>query len=268
MLNDSNNAPASNSESNSGVSTSVESNQTPVANGSMPEATQTGPNTVAPASSQTAPEQAQTSKRLYEREEVNRIAAHAAREAAERARADFERNKQYSTPQSFNPQYQQQGQAQSAQSLEATELQIRQIAFKERMRAEASSLTGKLEETIAKYNDFPQVTDMLDDLVTDHTAPVFNSLDNAGDVIYHLGKNPESIPAVLEELAKDPFNTNKALRARRALDKISQQLKANAAAKNQPLAKEPVQHDKPTTAAMDSGKAKVADLRKMKQYRA
>lgn len=268
MSNDSNVAPASNSESNSGVSAPVESNQTPVSSSSQPEATQTGPSTTAPAASSTANEQVQTSKRLYEREEVNRIAAHSAREAVEKVKAEYERNKQYSTPQSFNPQYQQQGQAQSAQSLEATELQIRQIAFKERMRAEASSLTGKLEETIAKYNDFPQVTDMLDDLVTDHTAPVFNALDNAGEVIYHLGKNPESIPAVLEELAKDPFNTNKALRARRALDKISQQLKANEAAKRQSLPKEPVQHDKPTTAAMDSGKVTVADLRKMKQYRA
>jgi len=272
MLNDSNIAPVSNNESNQGGSVAVESNSTSVQSSSQPVASQTETNTVVIAPSPTANEQtqAQQSKRLYEREEVNRIARHAAEEREARVRAEFERNKQYSTPQSF--QAQQQAQQNNAHnvppSLEVTRQHIQQIAIEERMTAEADSLRNKIINAESKYSDYSTVTDVLTDLVNIKTAPVFNGLDNAADVIYEFGKHPEKIPPQLFELARDPFNVNNAIRARRALDIVSSQLKANEAAKNQPLPREPVQHDKPTTAAMDSGKVTVADLRKMKQYRA
>ena len=265
MQDDSNIAPVINSESNSGVSAPVESNQAPVSSSSQPEVSQTEANaSVATNASPTANEQAQQAKRLYEREEVNRIARHAAEEREARVRAEYERNRQYSTPQSFQPQQQQANQAQVP--IEVTKQHIQQIAFEERMAMESDSLRSKIINAESKYSDYSAVTDVLTDIVNNHTAPIFNGLDNAADVIYELGKNPGKIPPQLFELARDPFNANNAIRARRALDTISNQLKANEAARKQPLPKEPLQHEKPTTAAMDSGKVTVADLRRMKKY--
>lgn len=261
-------APVSNNESNSGATAQVESNQSSVQTAGVATPV-TEVSSTTPVPNQTS-EQTQQ-KRLYEREEVNRIASHAAREAEAKAearyKAEIERSKQYSTPQSFQPQQQQQAQ-QGQPSIEVTKQHIQQIAFEERMAMESDSLRNKIMSAQEKYTDFATVTDVLDDIVTTATAPVFNGLDNAADVIYELGKHPERIPPQLFELARDPYNVNNALRARRALDAIGSQLKANEAARSQPLPKDPVQHEKPTTAAMDNGKVTVSDLRKMKQYRA
>ena len=274
MSDGANTAPVIDGGSVSNVSSSVENSSS-----SAQSSSQASPvienSSASVNASQQAGEQTQ-SKRLYEREEVNRIAAHAAAEREAKIRAEFERNKQYSTPQSLQTQQgaQSHHSNQSAEtnanvnSVGVTRQHIQQIAFEERMMMEADSLKNKLIESQSRYTDFATVTDVLDDLVTDHTAPVFNGLDNAADVIYELGKHPERIPPQLFELARDPFNVNNALRARRALDAISQQMKSNAAAKNMQIPKAPIEHEKPTIAGMDSGVVTVADLRKSPKYKA
>jgi uncharacterized protein YhaN len=218
--------------------------------------------------------EAEKPKRMYERDEVNRIAAHAAAAEREKVRAEMERAKQYSTPQNFNPQIQQQWQhgldnnePVTMQSIEATRQQLQQIAFEESLKAEADNLIQKIVAERDKYPDFNAVTDVMDEIVTSATAKVFNGYDNATDVIYHLGKNTEAIPPVLFELSKKPYDQRLIKMARVALDKIARQLKANDIAKQQPRAKDPIEHEKPSTLGMDSGKMSVSDLRRLKAFR-
>jgi hypothetical protein len=241
---------------------------TNVAHESAPTASESEPQ----AQSQQAIEPETRQARVYSRDEVNRIAAHAAESAREKARADYERSKQYGMV--GNAPQQQQGPqqgfdagAQSGPSLDALRTQLQQIAFEESLRVESEGLVQKIVTNKERYQDFEMVTDHLNNIVTSDTAGIYNSFDNAADMLYYLGKNPEAIPDLAKIAADYPFHQKIRAAARKELEIISSQLKSNELAKVQPKANKPVEHEKPSTAGMDSGKMTIDDLRKQDYLR-
>jgi hypothetical protein len=197
---------------------------------------------------------------VYDREAVNRIAAKAAREATEKTRAEYEQK--FAQQQSAAPAVDL-----SQQDIDRTRAAVQHLVAQNNVMATTNSLIGKITGAYDRYADYKDVTNNLADIVTSNTAVLFNSYENAADIIYELGKNPEKIPAALYETARDPSNRYAFAKAQQVLNRISSQIKANEAAKTQPTANPPLEHEKPSQQALDNGRSTISALRRLPQYR-
>lgn len=143
------------------------------------------------------------------------------------------------------------------------EEKLNQRQFLEQFNKDRAYILTKLADGTSKYKDFEQVTADLGDVVNIGTARLFSDIDNLEDVIYNLGKDPLKAGQV-KMLAMDRDNPN---RARLELKKYSDSIKANQAAKSQPILKEPLSQITPSITPMDNGSKSISDLRKLPQYR-
>lgn len=125
----------------------------------------------------------------------------------------------------------------------------------------AKRLYDKIDAAKAKYPDFEKVTKLLniDGMPVDY-AHVFNEFDNAGDILYELGKNPEKLASVTS-LSYDK-NLTKAV-----LGKISDSIKTNETALKEIKAKPPLSQTQASITGVDSGAITIDDFRALKSHR-
>lgn len=122
-----------------------------------------------------------------------------------------------------------------------------------------SSLQGKVEEASKKYEDFESVTKDIPYASFPDLLTAADGVDNSGDVLYHLGKNPSKF----RELASafSPENPMRSV-AIKELNQLSASLKNNEAARNKDLPRGPLSSVRPSNVGADSGKKSITDLRK------
>jgi len=135
-------------------------------------------------------------------------------------------------------------------------------------------LLTKVNTDKAKYEDFEEVTADLDfentsiwfddgkNIVPNKMLELLNSVDNPGDVLYEMGKNPEKAGSITSLL-------NTPNLAKKALIKLSESIKTNQkATSSKTKVPEPYSQVKPSSTGIDNGSKTISDLRKASYLRA
>jgi len=121
---------------------------------------------------------------------------------------------------------------------------------------------SKLDKAKAKYEDFDKVTEDLQIMsLPMNYVSLFNEMDNVGDILYDLGKNPEKLGQLV------PLFYDEKL-ARKALKKMSDAFKINEIAASQPKANTPLSKILSSPTGIDNGKMTIQDKRNNPKFRA
>ncbi len=126
----------------------------------------------------------------------------------------------------------------------------------------AQTYFQKLQNSKEKYPDFEQVVGSLK-YDSPHMAQIVHmatNLDNTGDVMYELRKNPEKLANLVVLTQIDPDV------ARQKLLDLSNSIKQNESAKNIQMPDEPLSQHKPSNVGSGNGKPSLRDLKAI--YRA
>lgn len=148
---------------------------------------------------------------------------------------------------------------------------IRQMIQQEALKMSNYALAQKIEQNYLnkidqardKYPDFDEKYEALN--IEQHPNLVLwmDGLDNVGDVVYDIASNPEKFASILM-LA----NGGSPKLAQTKLNQLSASIKANEAAKKQPIAPAPLSQIQPSSVGVDGGVNSVSDFRKQKWLRA
>lgn len=126
-----------------------------------------------------------------------------------------------------------------------------------------NQLNSKFEDAKQRLPDFDNVVKMQDFVNAPEVLHYANTVDNAGDVMYDLAKNPSKL-ANLTTLHRSGLTNY----AAQAIKEMSDSIKQNQTALQQPKTPEPLNQIKPSNIGLDNGSAKsVADLRMNPKYR-
>jgi len=220
------------------------------------------------------PNQSQDS-RLYTDDEVNRIAAKKKNDGYEKgfkdAAAQYQPQAQAIPQQNYGQQQQVGGMNQMSeaqvqqmianhhQNLLAQQQQAQDVASANHL---AQTYFSKLQPSKGKYSDFDDVVGKLN-----YQAPgmanivhAATGLDNTGDVMYDLSKNPEKLASMMLLAERQPAI------AQQKLQSLSASIKQNEAAQNVQMPDEPLSQNKPSNVGSDTGKLSMRDLKA--KYRA
>lgn len=131
-------------------------------------------------------------------------------------------------------------------------------AAKQSAQKTLESLQAKVETAQKKYDDFEEVTKDIPYASFPNLLAASDDLDNAGEVLYHLGKNPSKMREIATAFQMQGPVQNLAMRELRAL---SESLKNNEAAKNKSYGRDPLSQITPSNVSNDSGKLSRQQLR-------
>lgn len=119
----------------------------------------------------------------------------------------------------------------------------------------------KVNDAKTRYSDFDNVVNLKHFQHMPEVLDYVNTVDNSGDVIYDLFKNPSKMGAI-RMLPRDLANQE--------IMKLSNSIKQNQLASNSPVTPEPLSQIKPSTTGLGNGSEKnasVASLRNDPRYR-
>jgi len=122
-----------------------------------------------------------------------------------------------------------------------------------------TSLQGKVDVASKKYEDFEDVTKDIPYASFPDLLTAADSVDNSGDVLYHLGKNPSKFRELASALS--PNNPLRSV-AMKELNQLASSLKNNEIARSKDLPRDPLNSIRPSNVGMDSGKKSITELRK------
>ena len=126
-----------------------------------------------------------------------------------------------------------------------------------------NQLNGKFNEAKQRIPDFDNVVKMQDFVNAPEVLHYANTVDNAGDVMYDLAKNPSKL-ANLTSLHRSGLTSH----AAQAIKEVSDSIKQNQNALSQPKTPEPLNQIKPSNIGLgDSQNRSVADMMKDPRYR-
>lgn len=206
--------------------------------------------------------EAKEEEKVLKQSEVNKIVGNTRKEAYERARRDIETAQQQ----------QQQVESFSDTSYDGASLtseQVKQLVKKEaddrvqQIEAEktATQFVSKCERGISKYNDFSAVVEPLDILNAPYLAELTNQVDNTEDVLYEVGKNPNTEAALRTLALTNPKG------ALKMVEKISNSIKKNQEASKQKNPNEPLDELKPSNTGADNDSMSINDLTKSDAFK-
>jgi hypothetical protein len=160
----------------------------------------------------------------------------------------------------------------------ATELDKRLQSMQDTQREEAAlseakktleSLQTKIDEAATKYEDFEEVTKDVPYSSFPGLLTAANSVDNSGDVLYHLGKNPSKMRELASSFQPviDPYSGQQTANpmaqvAMKELRQLSDSMRNNELAKQKDRPREPLSQIRPSNVGSDSGRSSISDLRK------
>ena len=213
------------------------------------------------------------SPRTFSQDDVNALVGREKQMAAARARQEVEREYQQRAEQAQMQQQQMQAQQQEAphapsqmdadaiyqQVQERFNREMQDRQFQEQMTNVANSYHSKMDVGRKAYGDFDEVTKDFDPTAFPQITYLVAGLENAGDIIYDLSKNPHKL-ATLDLLAQRSPQL-----AQAELRKLSQSISHNSDARqdaeqNTTLA--PLNPLQPSRVSGSNGKMTVDDLRK------
>jgi hypothetical protein len=205
----------------------------------------------------------QTQERLYKESEVNDIVGKKKQHAYQKGKADA----------MAELQNQQQPQAQPMDSMPTQSMhpdQVRQMIADEhaktmyqlQVKQIHDDFNHKVMAASSKYPDFQETVSSL--VSSGHSVPLelmmlANSVDNTGDVIYDLAKNPAKVGALLNLTQRQ----DTAHLAIKEMQGLSSSIKQNEAAQNMKNAPEPLSQLKSSYTGTDNGSYSVRDFKKM-----
>lgn len=157
------------------------------------------------------------------------------------------------------------------QEINQAQQQEAQRKFYEQQGAKlANDINQKLEGAKSRYQDFDQVVKREDLAHIPEILLLANNLDNTGDVVYDLMKNPTKLASINANLTASKMNNSPYFQqlALRQMQEMSQSIKQNQSAiANQPHINEPLSQVNPSTVGVDSGSRTVSDIRKNPKFR-
>lgn len=203
------------------------------------------------------------SEKMLPQSEVNRIIAREKREAKERAKreamAELERQTKLSQmkQQSDEPNFSNLTEADVQRLIEEQAQKQAELAMATKT---AHEFMGKLETAKPKYEDFDDVIQDLDLPSIPEIAELSNMVENTGDVIYELGKNPSKLVDILTLHGRNPKL------AERAMKMLSDSIRQNDAAQNQEFPDQPLKQFKRSAMTSNDNNVNsmsISDLRNM-----
>lgn len=146
-----------------------------------------------------------------------------------------------------------------AKQTQAWERQAQEQAANQQAMKTLSEVNMKFNDAKTRYHDFDNVVNLKYFQQMPDVLHLANSVDNTGDVVYDLLKNPGKI-AQLRGIPEDL--------ARQQMRNLSDSIKQNQTAISNPQTPEPLSQIKPSTIGLDNGSKKsVSDLRNTPSYR-
>lgn len=146
------------------------------------------------------------------------------------------------------------------QSKESEEHERQERLKQESWNKTVSSLQAKIQKAAEKYEDFEEVTKM-DFSELGYLLKATDIVDNSGDVLYHLCKNPAKFREMARDLNLKDGHPVKNM-ALQDLQSLSISLKDNEVAKQKQLPRSPLSQIKPSNVGSDNGNPTLAELRK------
>ena len=229
-------------------------------------------------------EEVKLEEKLIPQSEVNRLVGSAKQKALEKGyQKAMEELKAQQAPMQLQPAPMQQPmqpmgtppQPQQQLSPEMIQEQVRQAILAEQQERERqhylqaaeqskAQMAQKLQTAKSKYPDFDQVMQNIDlnNPLHERILHGANGFDNGGDVLYDLAKNPDKLSMISMHLLTNPSNTQLPFSQMKSL---SDSIKTNSAAANQPQPPEPLTQVQPLPTGAGSGTMTIADYKK--QYR-
>jgi hypothetical protein len=217
-----------------------------------------------PESQQIAP-----SEKMLSQSEVNALIAREKQAALARGRQEAEREYQQRSEQANMQAQQQQQEAPRAPSQADTDSIYQQVQerfnremqerqFQTEMSNLADAYHAKMKTGRETYDDFDEVTKDFDPGAFPQLLWLVSGMENAGDIIYDLSKNPHKLAAI------DSLAAKSVPMAQAELRKLSQSISHNSNAKNEyeqnPTAA-PLNPLQPSRVSGSNGKMTVNDLR-------
>lgn len=126
----------------------------------------------------------------------------------------------------------------------------------------ANEFLSKISAGKDKYPDFEETIDALELPTIPEVVQLANSFDNTADVMYELGKNPHKVASLL---ALSRLGNGKL--AYLETKKLSDSIKQNQNALQQPVPPEPLSQLKPSNVGTDNGSLSISELRKQSYLR-
>lgn len=136
------------------------------------------------------------------------------------------------------------------------EMQERQM--KDQMTQVANNYLQKVGSAKANYEDFDEVTGNFDPTAFPQLTFLLSGIENAGDVLYELSKNPEKLAQVDYLAQRSPKF------AQASLTKLSKSISDNRQAQSEAQTQtvsEPLDRLQPSRVANSNGKMSIQDLR-------
>jgi hypothetical protein len=126
----------------------------------------------------------------------------------------------------------------------------------------ANEFLAKLEAGKDKYPDFDKTIESLELSTIPQVVQLANTVDNTSDVMYELGKNPHKVANLLS--LSQLGNGRLAILE---MKKLSDSIRKNQEAMQQPIPPEPLSQLKPSRVGTDNGVPSIRDLRKQPYLR-
>lgn len=126
----------------------------------------------------------------------------------------------------------------------------------------ANEFLGKLATGKEKYPDFDEKIDSLDLSTIPQVVQLANSFDNTSDIMYELANNPNKLVTLLN---LSNFGNGKL--AYMEAKKLSDSIKQNQTALQQPIPPEPLSPLKPSNVGTDNGALSIKELRRQQHLR-
>lgn len=145
--------------------------------------------------------------------------------------------------------------------MERLNRELEEKQLRKQMEEVATNFTARVEQGRKSYDDFSEVTKDFDPGEFPQLVYLLSGLDNGGDVIYELAKNPHKL-VTFHQMAKETPRM-----AKSELLKLSQSISANRAAVEQ--AKQngdvpaPLDQIQPSRVSGSNGKASIRDLQSL-----
>ncbi len=218
----------------------------------------------------------QPAEKTLTQSEVNALIAREKQNAAARARQEVEREyqqraeqmQQQAQAQMHSQQQEQQGMRQGPSEADADALyqqvqerfnrEMQERQFQQEMTNVANAYHAKMDYSRKAYSDFDEITKEFDPTAFPQLVYLVSGLENAGDIIYDLSKNPNKL-ATLDLLAQRSPRL-----AQAELAKLSSSISQNSIARqeaeqNPTLA--PLSPLQPSRVSGSNGQMTVRDLR-------
>lgn len=209
-------------------------------------------------------------QRIFTQAELDKIVGKEKLQVKQQAYAKGRQDAMNELQQQQNPQQQPMQQQQDNSLAGVTDERLRQmiaeqsqhLAQQQHLNQIQNDFAHRVASVSGKYDDF---NELVSPIINGQAAipldvqALANSMDNTGDICMELLRNPEHI-GKLRGLMADPSTQNFAYQA---MQKLSNSIKTNEAAKTAKATPEPLSQLEPSYTSSDNGSYTVSDYKKM-----